>query len=303
MLLVTGASGYLGRAALRELVQHGHSVRTTSRLASVEPGGDVAFYDMGSEEPPPVTLFEGISSVLHCAGLAHRRATESEYQEINVTATAQLAEAAATAGVAQFVFVSSMNIVPAEAGAPDAVATVWPAPCDPYSASKWRAEKVLSQVLGDTACELTVVRPGLIYDQELTANLATLQRLLSRLPVRLPAVGCRTMVSRSDLARLLVEVLSGRCGASVGQPILVASDGERYDAARISRSVVGGRLQIPVPSFVLRSAGLVMDWRNGLSAGATWQNLAHRFWCGPAPKIPGWEPSVSLESCLGQVTE
>ena len=43
-----------------------------------------------------------------------------EYQEINVTATAQLAEAAATAGVAQFVFVSSMNIVPAEAGAPDA---------------------------------------------------------------------------------------------------------------------------------------------------------------------------------------
>ena len=300
MLLVTGASGYLGRAALRELVQHGHSVRTTSRLASLEPGGDVAFYDMGSEEPPPVTLFEGISSVLHCAGLAHRRATESEYQEINVTATAQLAEAAATAGVAQFVFVSSMNIVPAEAGAPDAEATVWPAPCDPYSASKWRAENVLSEVLEDTACELTVVRPGLIYDGELTANLATLQRLLSRLPVRLPAVGCRTMVSRTDLARPLAQVVFGRCGALAGQPILVASDGECYDAARISRAVVGGGVQIPVPSALLRLAGLIMDRRNGLPTGATWQNLAHRFWCGPVPKIPGWEPSDSLDSCVRQ---
>ena len=299
MLLVTGASGYLGRAALRELVQHGHSVRTTTRLLSDVPSETIAFYDMGNGEPPPASLFDGVSSVLHCAGLAHRRAAESDYQEINVTATAQLAEAAATAGVAQFVFVSSMNIVPAEAGAPDAVATVWPAPCDPYSASKWRAEKVLSQVLGDTACELTVVRPGLIYDQELTANLATLQRLLSRLPVRLPAVGCRTMVSRSDLARLLVEVLSGRCGASVGQPILVASDGERYDAARISRAVFGGGVQIPVPSGVLRLASLIMDRRNGLPTGATWQNLAHRFWCGPAPKISGWEPRDTLDSYMG----
>lgn len=300
MVLVTGASGYVGRAVLSELAQHGHSVRTTTRLLSDVPSETIAFYDMGNGEPPPASLFDGVSSVLHCAGLAHRRAAESDYQEINVAATARLAEAAATAGVTQFVFVSSMNVVPADAIAPDAAATALPIPSDPYSASKWRAENVLSEVLEDTACELTVVRPGLIYDEELTANLATLQRLLSRLPVRLPAVGCRTMVSRTDLARLLAQVVSGRCGALAGQPILVASDGECYDAARISRAVVGGGVQIPVPSALLRLAGLIMDQRNGLPTGATWQNLAHRFWCGPVPKIKGWEPSDSLDWCLGQ---
>ena len=168
-----------------------------------------------------------------------------------------------------------------------------------FSASKWRVENVLSEVLGDTACGLTVVRPGLIYDEELTANLATLQRLLSRLPVRLPAVGCRTMVSRTDLARLLAQVVSGCCGALAGQPILVASDGECYDAARISRAVVGGGADTR-PECSSAASGLIMDRRNGLPTGATWQNLAHRFWCGPVPKIPGWEPSDSLDWCLGQ---
>ena len=34
MLLVTGASGYIGRAVLLELAQHGHVIRTTTRALS-----------------------------------------------------------------------------------------------------------------------------------------------------------------------------------------------------------------------------------------------------------------------------
>ncbi len=299
MLLLTGASGYLGRAVLPELVQHGHAICTTTRSPSAVPNEAVVFYDMSNATPPPPALFERVSGIIHCAGISHRRAQASDYRDINVAATVRLAEAAAAARVSQFVFVSSMNIVPSGAGAPDAEAASWPEPCDPYSASKWLAECQLVRVLSDTPCDLTIVRPGLVYDQELTTNLARLRLLLRQYPVGLPAVGCRTMVGRSDIARLLALVASGRCGAQVGQPILIASDGECYDAARISRSLLPASMRLPLPGIVLRLASLVADWRSGRPAGATWDNLSYRFWCGSVPKVLDWEPSVNLESCLG----
>ncbi len=299
MLLVTGASGYLGRAVLLELVQHGHAFRTTTRSLSAVSNESVFLYDMSSASPPSAALFERVDCIIHCAGIAHRRAAANDYRNINVAATVRLAEAAAAAGVSHFVFVSSMNIVPAGTIAPDAEAASWPEPCDPYSASKWLAERKLGRVLSDTACDLTIVRSGVVYDQELTANLARLRCLLRQYPVRLPAVGCRTMVGRSDIARLLALVASGRCGAQVGQPILIASDGECYDAARISRSLLPASVRLPLPLIVLRLASVVTDWRSGRPLGATWENLSHRFWCGSVPKVLDWEPSVSLESCLG----
>ena len=299
MLLVTGASGYLGRAVLRELTQHGHAIRTTTRALSGVLDESVIFYDMSSYEPPSPALFEGVSAIIHCAGIAHRRAATHEYTDINVTATVRLAQAAAVAGISQFIFVSSMNIVPTGARAPDAEAAAWPEPSDPYSASKWTTEQELERVLIGTGCDLTIVRPGLVYDQELSANLARLQRLLGQYPVLPPAVGCRTMVGRSDIARLLALIASGQCGALANQPVLIASDGECYDAARISRSLSPSNLRLPLPGLVLRQASLVIDWRSGRPAGATWENLSHQFWCGSVPKVRDWEPSVNLESCLG----
>ena len=299
MLLVTGASGYVGRAVLSELAQRGHAVRTTTRAESALSDESAVFYDMSSEAPLSAALFEGVSGIVHCAGIAHRRAATHDYKQLNVTATVRLAQAAAMAGVSQFVFVSSMNIVPVDSRAPDAEAAEWPEPGDPYSASKWLAEQELKRVLSGTACDLTIVRPGLVYDQELTANLARLQGLLGRYPVGLPAVGCRTMVGRPDLARLLALIASGRCGARAGQAVLVASDGECYDAARISRSLSPAGLRLPLPRLVWRLASLVIDWWSGRRAGATWENLSHRFWCGSVPKAEAWKPSVTLEARLG----
>ena len=154
MLLVTGASGYIGRAVMIELAQHGHVIRTTTRALSALPDERAVFYDMRSEATLSAALFEGVSGIVHCAGIAHRRAATHDYRRLNVAATVRLAQAAAAAGVSQFVFVSSMNIVPTDSSAPDADAAEWPEPGDPYSASKWLAEQELKRVLSGTACDL-----------------------------------------------------------------------------------------------------------------------------------------------------
>ena len=187
---------------------------------------------MTSEEPPPIALFEGVSCVIHCGGVAHRRAAEAEYQHINVAATLRLAEAAAIAGVSHFIFLSSMNVVPADAGSPDALAAMWSKPRDPYTASKWSAERELTQLLKCTECELTIVRPGLVYDVELTANLARLKSF-NALPHNITCIRLQDNGKSLGSGAIACRIVSGRCGVMQGGH-LVAGDGERYDAADLS---------------------------------------------------------------------
>ena len=94
------------------------------------------------------------------------------YQTINVEAPAQLAALAAASGVRHFIFVSSLNVVPVDASQPDLDAAGYDEPDEHYAASKWLAEQRLQETLAGTDCALTIVRPGLVYDVELVANLA-----------------------------------------------------------------------------------------------------------------------------------
>ena len=135
--------------------------------------------------------------------------TSATYQRINVEATSDLARRALEAGVSHFIYVSSLNVVPAEALSPLHSADHYPEPQERYAASKWRAEQSLCQLFADSQCQLTVVRPGLVYDIELTANLKTVNRALRWWPWRLPSVGHRSMVARGDLVALLISCALG----------------------------------------------------------------------------------------------
>ena len=106
------------------------------------------------------------------------------------------------------------------------------------------------------------------------------------------------MVGRPDLARLLALIASGRCGARAGQVVLIASDGECYDAAE---SV--GRSHLPVYGYRCLADMAASELCHRLVEWATrWchvGNLSHRFWCGAVPQAEAWEPSVTLESRWG----
>ena len=62
---------------------------------------------MSGGDDLPEGVFDGVSAVIHCAGVAHRQADERDYQRINVDATSDLARRALDAGVSHFIYVSS----------------------------------------------------------------------------------------------------------------------------------------------------------------------------------------------------
>jgi nucleoside-diphosphate-sugar epimerase len=306
LILLTGATGYVGAALRAALEQRGQPLRILARAthATNETShGEWVQWDMGSGDDLPGGAFDGVSTVIHCAGLAHRHADERDYQRLNVEATSDLARRAVDAGVSHFIYVSSLNVVPFDVPSAGDPAHQYPEPKERYAASKWRAEQCLGQMFTGSHCQLTVLRPGLVYDVELTANLKTVKSVLRWWPWRLPSVGRRSMVARGDLVALLVSCALGESGAPTGEEILSVTDGAVYDAERISRALSQGIKWGVMPQWLCRLAGRALDWRASNEAGTHWRSLSADYWTGNAPVVTGWQPSVTLESCAASETE
>ncbi|MGH3489284.1 MAG: NAD-dependent epimerase/dehydratase family protein [Actinopolymorphaceae bacterium] len=142
-VLVTGATGYIGRAVLSSLRSSGHDpvamVRT--RRPELSGAGEVRHGDLQD----PASLAEamyGVDSVCHLAGLTRAReswAQPMRYFQVNVGGTLAVLAAAETAGVSRLVFASTAAVY----GAPDQQPMSEDLPNDPphpYAASKAAAE-------------------------------------------------------------------------------------------------------------------------------------------------------------------
>jgi nucleoside-diphosphate-sugar epimerase len=240
----------------------------------------------------------GVGTLVHCAGLAHHEGAADDYEQVNVRSAIALADAAVNAGCSRLIFVSSLNVVPA--GTPNAAspAVRLPRPQDPYAESKWRAEQQLEALLQGMPVELVILRPALLYDQELVANLARLRRHLRSGILTLPAIGKRSMLARPDLVALVLSELK-RPHASGGVRRLAVTDGECYDLKRIGRALTAGQGGwLPVPGWALRASGRFLDATQGLPAGTSWRGLAESKWCAGARQPRGAIHRWTLESLL-----
>jgi nucleoside-diphosphate-sugar epimerase len=226
----------------------------------------------------------------------------AEFERVNVDATRRLAEDAARYGVRRVVFLSSIKVngeatVP---GRPFTESDV-PAPVDPYSASKLRAEDVLRDISARTEMEGVVVRPPLVYGPEVKANFARMMRWVSHgVPLPLGAItqNRRSLVGVDNLVDL--AIVASEHPAAANKTFLV-SDGEDLSTAELLQRVahalgVKPRL-IRVPASVLRAGANLL----GQSA------VFHRL-CGnlqvdssKARRVLGWRPPLSVDEGLRRI--
>ena len=145
--LVTGGSGFLGTLLVAKLLEDGHAVTSIDLLPAVltHPQLAAVVGDIRDRAALDAVYAQtAFDAVFHCAALlAHGSITAAELMSHNADGTRVLAKAAADAGVAKLVYLSSNCLWGHGFGHAVTEAEV-PAPCEPYGVSKLEGERILA---------------------------------------------------------------------------------------------------------------------------------------------------------------
>ena len=183
MILITGATGFLGTALVRQLVDDVRYLpvatvrRKTSNLVSgLQP---IIVGDLGASTDWSLALSD-VEVVIHTAARVHvmddtANDPLTEFRKVNLGGTMALAHQAVHAGVKRFIFISSIKVngEETEIGKPFTADDV-PNPADPYGVSKAETEKALLELATSTGLEIVIIRPPLVYGPGVKANFASM---------------------------------------------------------------------------------------------------------------------------------
>ena len=308
-VLVTGASGFVGRALCDALNNQDYSTRGAAR-ESTSNSNIIAVGDIGPHTEWRGAL-KGVDVVVHLAARVHVMNESSDdpleaFRIVNVEGTRRLAEQSAYLGVRRLVFVSSIKVNGEVTGLKNGVSAFTsfdPAqPMDAYGLSKWEAEQTLREVSARTGLEVVVIRPPLVYGPGVKANFLNMMRWLKKgVPLPLGAVhNRRSLVALDNLVDLIVACVDNPAAAN--QTFLV-SDGEDLSTTELLQRMAAALGQpahlLPVHAGVLRVGGVL------LGKSAIVQRLLESLQVdiSKTREVLNWSPPVSVDEALRKTAE
>jgi len=170
-ILVTGATGFLGRALLARLCSLGESVRVLARRPSsyleAPPGVHVVYGDLG--DPDAVDRAVAGVKVVYHVGATMRGRGWADYQAGTIEATRNVVESCLRHGVRRLVHVSSLTVLDyatQDSGAvvrEDAPLEPFPEQRGAYTQAKLQAENIVREATRTRGLPAVILRPGQIF--------------------------------------------------------------------------------------------------------------------------------------------
>ncbi|KTD82738.1 NAD-dependent epimerase/dehydratase family protein [Legionella waltersii] len=184
-ILVTGATGFVGKALVPALVHAGHEV-TCAVTRKVDWLNTEQYLINRIEDPQDWSnALSGVEVVIHLAARVHIMNDKSlspidEYCKVNSEATKALAEQAALCRVKRFIYLSSIKVNGEFTNGTAFTEEVIALPEDPYALSKYYAEQHLQEICQNTGMEYVILRPPLIYGPGVKANFLKMIKLVHK---------------------------------------------------------------------------------------------------------------------------
>jgi nucleoside-diphosphate-sugar epimerase len=206
-ILVFGASGYIGGAVTKALLNDGYMVIAVSRTPINFGHKNLREFTMDFSSFNFENI-DGVDIVIYCAGIAHNKYKEENLSYANIDLPNVIAKR--TAGkVSKFIFLSSATVMGNKISNIYNAQTI-PNPKCLKAIIKNEAERVLTKTFEESSSALTIVRCPMVYGKDAPGNFSKLAKLVHYpLPFKYNET-CRAMLYISNLVDVFLKLVSYR---------------------------------------------------------------------------------------------
>lgn len=269
-ILVTGATGFVGSALVKELVLQKKQLICSVRKQSSElPESidQIIIEDLNVGTDWSKSLI-GVDMVIHLAARAHisKHNSLAKFRAINTDACLNLARQAAKSGVTRFVFISSIKVngESTRDGVPFRPDDTF-IPVDAYGLSKYEAEQGLLAISQETGMEFVIIRPPLVYGPGVKANFALLMRWVNiGFPLLLGAVNNkRSFLALDNLVNFIIHCIDHPRAAN--EVFLIADDEDLSTTDllyKIANAANKHIYLVPIPVCLMKTVAMLSGRKN-----------------------------------------
>ncbi|WP_122666796.1 NAD-dependent epimerase/dehydratase family protein [Pseudomonas viridiflava] len=301
-ILVTGATGFIGKALLHRLATESeYQVTGSTRQENPEPSM-ASLIQVGTANAATdwSAALQDVDAVIHVAAhLATPGSSLKELRSTNVDGTLALARQALSAGTRRFIFISSVGVNGSTTHHAAFNEISLPAPADDYAQSKLEAEQALQKLLKGTEMEWVIIRPPLVYAGHAPRNFSRLMQWVSSgVPMPFAAIhNRRSMIALDNLVDFIALCIKHPAAAN---ELFLISDGTDMSTAQLVTHLANGmgssaRL-VPVPKSLLRHGARL------LGKGPMYSTLCASLAVDSdkARRVLGWTPPLATIDALIQ---
>lgn len=259
-ILVTGATGLLGSHIVNKLVKEGFIVRALCRESSnvsilPKKGVDLVFSDLRDIDKNS-NILEGIKTVIHCASAM--RGSWFDHKEVTIDGTRRLFEQCIQHSVKKVIHISSMGIFN-YANIPSGTLIDQNSQLEEkpdkrgyYTKAKLLQENIVKEYFNNSQLEITIIRPGIIYDSNHPAMISDIGFKLKNIFIHLGLVKRNLRIVNVDyLAENVVNALKS---VNVSGKIYNILDSEEINSIQYIKTydpTLKSKFIIRVPQFII----------------------------------------------------
>ena len=305
-ILVTGANGFVGQSLVNNLLNHTKYkvVAGVRKIPAKKVNCEYRLINNLEDKPVLSNVFRDIDVVIHTAARVHIMDDKSadpltEFRKVNVEGTLNLARQAVEAGVKRFIFISSIKVngEGTDLGKPYTEHSN-PNPIDPYGISKYEAEQGLIKLAETTLLEVVIIRPTLIYGENVKGNFHSLMKWTYR-SVPLPIGGIkrnlRSLVSVDNLVDFIVTCIEHK---DAKNEVFLISDDDDISTADLLEEIAKGlgvrNKAVNIPAGFINTAASAI----GKSGVAQRLSGSLQVDISKAKTLLGWHPKYSTSESI-----
>ena len=308
-LLITGATGFIGKSLVAELMRQNFNISIAVRQKTNLFPDKVKQFVVGDFESNPdfSTSLAEVDCVIHLAGKAHvldksKVSVLDGFRKINSELTLNLAKQAVIAGVERFIFLSSIRVNGNQNTQPFLEIDT-SNPQEPYAISKYEAEQGLLQLAENSNLEVVIIRPPLVYGNNAPGNFGRLLQWAGArfmLPLPLGVVNnARSLIAIDNLVSFIIVCTLHPKAAN---EIFLISDNDNLSTTQLLKNIAKAfnkkSLLLPVPiSWMIFVAKLL-----GKEADAVRLFSSLIVDSGKARELLDWHPVTTMDEQLCKIT-